>query len=209
MRASIISAISLFAIGSLAAPETRNLHPLSDAAALKVANNFKGLISAYSTALANSVLTSDVVDYSDSVETLIDGACPDGPVALGTPTFSSLAAFEAGQGKQRNIDFELLNVWHNAKTVTVRWRSSLPNPGPGPAPAVQEQVTGILVLETRFNGWYSAQPFLIAEIFSEFNSGAWLYDLKVINPTCPPPPPSKRSIAEALPAMLVRGRSEK
>lgn len=90
------------------------------------------------------MLTTDVHDYSDSVIELIDGGCPNsspGPAAyipLGSATFDSRATFEAGQGGQPNITFELLNVWHNCDTVTLRWRS--PNPGPPPEVG-QEQVT--------------------------------------------------------------------
>lgn len=43
--------------------------------------------------------------------------------------------------------------------------------------------SGIVVLETTYNGWWSAQPFLINTIFSEFNSGAWLYDLGIFKPS--------------------------
>ncbi|TKA73889.1 hypothetical protein B0A55_03786 [Friedmanniomyces simplex] len=194
MRNSIIASTALLALGAIAAPNggqpwngwgyNGNGRCMNDAQANIVANNFRDLIAAYTNSLANAVLTPNVQDYSDSVIELIDGGCPSGPDALGSATFNSRANFEAGQGGQPNITFELLNVWHNCDTVSLRWRSSEPNPGPGPAPAVQEQVTGIVVLETTFNGWQSAQQFLINTIYSEFNSGAWLYDLEVFKPTC-------------------------
>ncbi|KAK3059566.1 25S rRNA (adenine2142-N1)-methyltransferase, partial [Teratosphaeriaceae sp. CCFEE 6253] len=82
---------------------------MNDAQANKVANNFRSLIAAYTNDLANAVLSPTVHDYSDSVNELIDGGCPSGPVALGAATFDSLAAFEAGQGGQPNITFDLLN----------------------------------------------------------------------------------------------------
>ncbi|TKA38224.1 hypothetical protein B0A54_09164 [Friedmanniomyces endolithicus] len=117
-----------------------------------------------------------------SVIELIDGGCPSGPIALGSATFASRASFEAGQGSQPNLTFNILNVWHNCESVTVRWRLPMPNPVATAAPAVQEEVTGIAVLETVWNGWRSPQQFLINMIYSEFNSGAWLYDLEIFKP---------------------------
>jgi hypothetical protein len=50
---------------------------MSDSDASKVANNFKTLIASYSDAFADQTLTTDFVDYSDSVIELINGACTD------------------------------------------------------------------------------------------------------------------------------------
>jgi hypothetical protein len=50
---------------------------MSDAAATKVANNFGTLIASYSSDFADQTLTTDFVDYSDSVIELINGACTD------------------------------------------------------------------------------------------------------------------------------------
>ncbi|KAK4893126.1 25S rRNA (adenine2142-N1)-methyltransferase [Elasticomyces elasticus] len=201
MRNSVIASVGVLALGAIAAPNgghswngwgfSGNGACMNDDQANKVAHNFESLIAAYTNDVANAVLTPGVEDYSDSVIELIDGGCPSsspGPaayIALGSATFDSRVDFEAGQGGQPNITFELLNVWHNCDTVTLRWRSPLPNPGPAPPPpAVQEQVTGIVVLETTFNGWQANQQFLINTIYSEFNSGAWLYDLGVFTPDC-------------------------
>jgi len=206
MRTSIIASLGLIALSASAAPHwgngDGNSHCMDDTQANQVAENFRDLIAAYTNATAEAVLSTDIHDYSDSVITLIDAGCPSGPDALGAATFDSLASFEAGQGGQPNITFELLKVWHNCDTVTLRWRSPTPNPGPGPAPAAQEQVTGIVVLETAFNGYDSAQPFLIETIYSEFNSGAWLYDLEVFQPNCSTA--AKRSVARSLPAYVRR-----
>jgi hypothetical protein len=51
---------------------------MSDSDATKVANNFKTLIDNYSDKLANASLTTDFVDYSDSVGELINGGCTTG-----------------------------------------------------------------------------------------------------------------------------------
>ncbi|KAK5111265.1 hypothetical protein LTR62_005293 [Meristemomyces frigidus] len=227
MHTSSIATVAALAIGATAAPWNRHFGwggwngwgfnggsgmCMNDAQANVVANNFKATIAAYTNATASAVLTSDVQDFSDSVIELIDGGCPSsaaagGPapyIPLGSATFASLAAFEAGQGGQPNITFNILNVWHNCDTVTLRWRGPMPNPGPfPPPPTVQEQVTGIIVLETTFVSWSAPQPFLINTIYSEFNSGAWLYDLGIFNPQgCGTA--SKRSLgARAVPAGMV------
>lgn len=51
---------------------------MSDSQAQKVANNFKTLIADYSDALANATVAVDFVDYSDSVNELINGGCTTG-----------------------------------------------------------------------------------------------------------------------------------
>ncbi|KAK5116638.1 hypothetical protein LTR62_007312 [Meristemomyces frigidus] len=190
---------TLVALGACAALDTRQsestnschkINCMDDDQALVVANNFASLVSAYTQADAEAVLSPTFSDYSDSVIALIDSGCPSGPVPLGVATFSSRAQFEQGQGGQPNITFNIQNVWHNCDTVTLRWKGPQPNPGPG-APSPQAPVTGIIVLETQFQGFNCPQPFLINTVYSEFNSAAWLYDLNVFMPNCsssgPPP----------------------
>lgn len=145
---------------------------MSDAEAQGVADNFRESIANYSDALAEASFTTDFHDYSDSVIELIDNGCPNSPVALGTATFDSLAAFEAGQGAQPPIPFQQLNIWHTCTTVIIRWLSS----GEGQEP---EQVTGIIVMETVFQN----NTWLIQTVYSEFNSGAWLVNLGVFKPS--------------------------
>lgn len=172
MRFTLFTATT-FALGSFAT------NCLTDASALRVANNFRESIANYSEALALRIFTEDFLDYSDGVNELMNGGCPNGPKTLGSPTFSSLAEFIAAQGTQPPIPFEILNVWHNCETVTMRWRSSQPG---FVEPA--QLVTGIIVLETRYAGKKKEEPFLIKTVYSEFNSGAWLYDLGVFVPKC-------------------------
>jgi len=222
MRSFAAISFSLFTLGALARPspnQGRSNTCLNDGSAWKVANNFKTLISAYTDTAAEAYLCTDVHDYSDSVITLIDSGCPatapaGSPlpfVPLGSATFDSISSFEEGQGGQPNVTFDILNVWHGCNEVTVRWRSPKPNPYPGApgslpnAPAAEEQVTGIVVLEVAFNGWQSAQPYLIDTIFSEFNSGAWLYDLGVYVPAnCSAA--AKRSLDARMPAYFLNSR---
>ena len=123
---------------------------------------------------------------------------------LGAATFTSREAYEAGQGSQPNITFQLLNVCkssfrqplaptqrltqplpgHNCDVVTLRWRAPLPNPNTASGPSTQTPVMGLIVLQTKFNGYANAEPFLIQTVYSEFNSGDWLVNLGVFKPNC-------------------------
>ncbi|CAK4030984.1 Hypothetical predicted protein [Lecanosticta acicola] len=172
--ASLFTLIGTFALGALAdgAP------CLTDSAASRVANNFAALIRSYTPELAEQALCTDFTDYSDSVAELINSGCPNGPQALGAATFTSLASFMAGQGSQPAIPFEILNTWHNCDTVTMRWRTSAPG-----TVVPEEPVTGIVVMETIYAGSGNDEPWLIETVYSEFNSGAWLYDLGIFVPT--------------------------
>jgi len=176
MRSFIVAA-SLLAASVFAAPEaslgkrlaTRGAKCMSSSDAQQVATNFKNLIADYSDELADSSLTKNFHDYSDSVNELINSGC-SGPQALGSATFTSLAAFKAGQSQQPAIPFEQLNIWNNCDTVVIRWRSA----------QSPEIVTGNIVMETVYHGG----SWKIETVYSEFNSGAWLVNLNVFTPTC-------------------------
>ena len=89
MRSAIITAAALFT-AALAAPnaslgkkfEARGAKCMSDDDAQQVATNFKDLIANYSDDLADAAMTTDFSDYSDSVNELINGGCPDGPATV-------------------------------------------------------------------------------------------------------------------------------
>jgi len=178
MRSTIIAAA--MAVGALASPtfpvlQKRDCNDtcMTYDQATVVANNFKTLISNYSNAAADSYLTEDFTDYSDGVTELINSGC-QGPQTLGAATFDSRAAFEAGQGGQPNIPFEILNMWYACEgPVVIRWRSA----------QTPEIITGNIVMEvTRSSS--SSEPWLINTVYSEFNSGAWLVNLGVFKPNC-------------------------
>jgi len=182
------SLVAAAAVQQDAEVEKRDIICLVDDNANTVANNFKSLITNYSNATADAVLTSDFTDYSDSVNELINNGCPSGPAPLTQPTFTSREAFKAGQGSQPNIPFEILNIWHGCSNVVMRWRSSTPG-----FVQPEQVVTGIIVMEAQFNGFFASQPWLIKTVYSEFNSGAWLYDLNITQaPLCAAS--SKRSL---------------
>jgi len=153
---------------------------LTNSEAQTVANNFRATIALpFNKAFVRKTFTKDFEDFSDSVNELINAGCPNGPAPLGSATFSSRHAFILGQSSQPPITFNILNVWHNCNTVIVRWFT----PNPGTITTAQEQVTGIIVLEV-VPGTSSSEPWLIQTVFSEFNSGAWLYDLGIFTPSC-------------------------
>jgi len=198
---------SVFALAALAATAHAAASPwaswgtkkttsdcMTDAQAKKVANNFKTLIDDYSDKLANQTLTEDFIDYSDSVGELINGGCTEGgSFTLGDATFATRAEFEAGQGAQPAIPFEILNLYNNCNSVTIRWLSK----GEGQEP---QQVTGIINMETEKNpDKKSSQKWLINTVYSEFNSGAWLVNLGVfVPPQCPPPPPPSKMLKRSI-----------
>ena len=129
--------------------------------------------------LATEALAIDFHDYSDGVNELINAGC-SGPNTLGDATFDSRTAFINGQKTQPPIPFEILNLWHTCSTVIMRWRSSAPG-----HVKPEQIVTGIVVIETVQNSdSTSSQPWLMETVYSEFNSGAWLYDLGNFTASC-------------------------
>ena len=89
MRSFAIAA-GFFAVASLASPLVVRSEPCDEDAApcmtydqaSTVANNFADLIRNYSNDSALAYLTPDFTDYSDSVNTLIDAGCPNGPAPV-------------------------------------------------------------------------------------------------------------------------------
>jgi len=185
MRTFAIAA-GLFAVAALAAPKYQKEPCDEDAPpcmtydqATAVANNFRQSIVNYSNESTIEHFTVDFVDYSASVNTLINSGCT-GPQPLSGPTFDSREDFMAGQGAQPSIPFKTLGLWHTCDTVIIRWRSAQD----------PEPVTGIIVIEAEYQK-SKTNPWLIKTVYSEFNSGAWLVNLGVFEPECSA---SKRSI---------------
>lgn len=186
MRSFIAASVAALALGATAKPTT--MHPRSTQCmtyeqAHKVAENYVDLVGAhFSAELAKSAMASDFTDYCDSVIELIN-ASPAGcaaPIPLGSATFTSRSGFIKLQGAQPPIKIRLLDVWNACNAVAVRWRS--PKVG---AVNPEEEVTGVLVIETTPNPDKSSdEPFLIETVFSEFNSGAWLYDIGNYTTSC-------------------------
>jgi len=80
MRSVLALATIAFTASAVATPwgwgvKRTTSNCMSDSQAQTVANNFKTLIASYSDDFADQTLTTDFVDYSDSVIELINGAC--------------------------------------------------------------------------------------------------------------------------------------
>ncbi|KAM0716391.1 hypothetical protein Q7P37_007836 [Cladosporium fusiforme] len=177
---SSVALFSLTVLGAAAAPTPgrwggHNGQCLNDDQAQQIADVWDSLIQNYSDELADSALTTDFTDYSESVNTLIN-SCPQGdaaqPLPLLAPTFTSREQFKLGQGQQPPINFELLNLWHSCSTVNLRWKTTNTANITDVKPVV-----GIIALEVFKNDNGGQYPWLIQTVYSEFDSGAWLQNL--------------------------------
>lgn len=133
---------------------------LTPASTQYLVNGFGGLLSNYTTANAEKLLSDDFTDFSDSINSLIGAP-------LGNATFPNKAAFEAGQGAQPAVPFQVLAIDAvTCDTIALRWLIPLP---PNP-------IKGITILKAE-NSQGDADSWQIKTIFTEFNSIAWLTDI--------------------------------
>lgn len=180
-----LAILSFFTLCSIAAPyrgEPLNKrwhgYCLSDADAQQVATNYANLIQLVQgwESIANAALSPNFVDYSESVNTLID-TCPQGSAAITlpllSPTFSNRTQFELGQGQQPPINFQQLNIWHSCDSVIIRWETTntanITNVKP---------VVGMITMETCPAPQGNTYPYYIDTVYSEFDAGAWLQNLQ-------------------------------
>ncbi len=137
-----------------------------------LATSFQTLIVAYSSTLADKVLADDLLDYSNSINSL------QGIPNTGAPAFPSKAAFEQGQGSQPSVPLVILAIdAFNCQNVTFRWNANF-----GGA----NSVNGITHLSAS-NSQGQADTSQISTIYTEFDSLAWF---KAIGGTVTPPPSS-------------------
>ncbi|GIZ45644.1 hypothetical protein CKM354_000880200 [Cercospora kikuchii] len=149
-----------------------------------IATDYGLLISNYTDTLADSLLMPNFTDYSQSVNTLIN-SCPQGSEAhtlpLSAPTFTSLEKFKAGQSQQPPINFEQLAIFPACTSVTIRWQTTntvnatdlLPTAKEGVRPVVGLiTIEAIPAAESKEIGWK------VHTVYSEFDSGAWLQNLR-------------------------------
>ena len=95
---------------------------LTDEDAAEVANVFQQLIQGYTLELTEEALTEDFVDWSSAVN-IIRNRGGEGPNVVNAVTFTSRAEFSANHGKQPNIPFDTLNVFHGCNSTSVRWQT--------------------------------------------------------------------------------------
>lgn len=96
---------------------------LSQAEGEEAADVFRALIQEYTAEIALEYLTEDFVDWSSSVNGIINGG-GDTPKPLDQPTFASRQEFMDGQGSQPQIPFEKIRVWVGCDFVSMRWSTS-------------------------------------------------------------------------------------
>jgi len=194
---SSIAVAALLALGAIAAPAQEKRgggYCLTRHEAQQVATNYGNLIASYSESLANAALSPNFVDYSESVNTLIN-SCPQGSAAvtlpLLSPSFTNRSSFELGQGQQAPINFNQLDIWHSCDAVTIRWETTntanITNVKP---------VVGIIVMETCQAPYGNEYPYYIDTVYSEFDAGAWLQNIEAAG-FCAPSTSSTAATAAA------------
>jgi len=143
---------------------------LTQESAQYLVDGFEGLISAYTDANADKLLSDDFSDYSDSINSLAG-------IPVGQVTFPNKAAFKAGQGAQPPVPISTLAIESvTCDTIALRWL----------VPLQPEPVKGITILKAS-NAQGQKDTWQIKTIFTEFNSISWLKDIggKVTLPTRP------------------------
>jgi hypothetical protein len=165
---------------------------LTDEDATEVASVFQQLIQGYTLELTEEALTVDFVDWSSAVN-IIRNRGGEGPNVVNAVTFTSREQFSANHGKQPNIPFETLNVFHGCNHTSVRWQTLRSGNG-----QVNEQaaipVVGTAILETIPDS-ENSYGWRIKTLFSEFNTAAWLVNNGVFTPNSTlTPPPAKRDL---------------
>jgi hypothetical protein len=140
---------------------------LTNATASYLSNGYGQLLSAYTNATANSLLSADFSDTSDSINWLAG-------IPLGGATFGTKAAFIAGQGSQPPIGFSIQSVMFSCTQVAFRWTATV---GKNKFPAKGINMFTASNLNNTEAGWQ------IQTMYSEFDVGAWEVD---IGRTCTP-----------------------
>lgn len=133
---------------------------LTQESAQYLVDGFEGLISAYTDANADKLLSEDFSDFSDSINSLAG-------YPVGGPTFPNKAAFKAGQGAQPAVPISTLAIDAvTCDTIALRWLVGLQ----------PEPVKGITILKAS-NAQGQKDTWQIKTIFTEFNSISWLKDI--------------------------------
>lgn len=138
---------------------------LSQAEGEEAADVFRALIQEYSDELALQYLTEDFVDWSSSVNGIINGG-GELPKALDQPTFQGRQAFMDGQGSQPQIPFQKIRIWVGCDFVSMRWSTT--DSAAGQAKKANDLIVlGNVIITTVPNTEGGDGKFRISEIFSE------------------------------------------
>jgi hypothetical protein len=88
----------------------------------QTADNIQTFFANYTNEFARALLTPDIVDYTDSVQFLMNNGtnCPQ---PLGSATFPNRKTLIDAQGAQGSIPWKNLNVFWDCENVFIRWAS--------------------------------------------------------------------------------------
>ncbi|KAK4547839.1 hypothetical protein LTR36_010558 [Oleoguttula mirabilis] len=156
---------------------------VTDEDAEVIADIFRLLIQSYSDELALAALTEDFVDWASSVNILMNGGAQF-PKNITGPTFSGRQAFMDGQGSQPEIPFTKLHVFHGCDSVSMNWLTERSAAGQKTEVA-SIPVVGNVILTVVPAEAGSEYNFRINNIYSEFNTAAWIVNLGLFTPAGP------------------------
>jgi len=128
----------------------------------------------FDAAVATNLLYPGLVDFSDSINYIAG-------IPLGSVTFGSAQAYIGGQGAQPPIGFTLLSTDAITcdGTIALRWVGAVGNQAlPAKGITILKTIKVGPNAEVGPNGWQ------LKEIYTEFNSAAWIVDF---GGSCPPP----------------------
>ncbi|KAK5110972.1 hypothetical protein LTR85_000682 [Meristemomyces frigidus] len=156
---------------------------VTDEDAEVIADIFRLLIQEYSDELALAALTEDFVDWASSVNILMNRGAQF-PKNITGPTFSGRQAFMDGQGSQPQIPFTKLHIFHGCDSVSMNWLTERSAAGQktevAAIPVVGNVIMSVVPAEEG-----SQYNFRISNIWSEFNSAAWIANLGLFTPAGP------------------------
>lgn len=142
--------------------------------AIAIETQWISTLTNFNAQVAENLLYPQLVDTSDSINYIAG-------IPLGGPTFPSAQAYIQGQGAQPPIGFTVLGT--DAITcdgvIALRWQATVAEniyPVKG--------ITILKAIQVGKDAVVGPTGWQLAEIFTEFNSGAWIADLGA---TCPPP----------------------
>jgi hypothetical protein len=140
-----------------------------------IQNAWISTLTNYQQSTAENLLYPGLQDFSDSINYI-------GGFPLGQVTFPSAQAYEAGQGAQPPIGFTVLNpgaIYTCDGYITLRWKGDV---GSKQLPA--NGITILKAIKVGNDNVVGPTGYQLSEIYTEFNSAAWITDL---GGSCPPP----------------------
>jgi hypothetical protein len=174
----LLQSLSLLSIAFAAviADPACDANCLSSGLVAAIVNDFISLLTNFNVNVAMTLLTTDLIDTSDSSNYLTG-------IPLGSPTSHLRSAFELGQDAQHRTPISLINIDAVTceGTIAFRW---VAYPGTG-----EMEVKGIDILYTTNGGdknKVGPGGWQISHVFSEFNTAAWIGNLRL---PCNPPRP--------------------